>query len=210
MSTLNSSIILDNDWIIYNIASKYRGYYSMEDLYQVGSIGLIKAYKKFNVNSNTKFSTYAYKYVLGEIIDFIKSDRNIKVSEEYMEIYRRYNNVRELLTSKYNRDVSFNEICSFMQIDETYMLHIIEMISFTLSSNDLLYEESCDERDEVFNKILIESELNSLDEFDRRIIDYRYFKDFTQSETADIMGISQVKVSRTENMILQRLKSRVA
>lgn len=210
MSTLSSDLIIDYDWLIYKIASKYNSYYSMDDLYQVGSIGIIKAYKNYDINSNTKFSTYAYKYVLGEIIDFIKSDRNIKVSEEYMTIYKRYNSIREKLTTKYNRDVSFSEICSFMDISEGDMLNIIETISFTLSSDEILYEGSCDDRDEVFNKILLESELENLNEFDRTIIDYRYYKDYTQSETAEVMGISQVKVSRSENLILQRLKNRVA
>lgn len=210
MRTLSSDLIIDYDWLIYKIASKYNSYYSMDDLYQVGSIGIIKAYKNYDINSNTKFSTYAYKYVLGEIIDFIKSDRNIKVSEEYMTIYKRYNSIREKLTTKYNRDVSFSEICSFMDISEGDMLNIIETISFTLSSDEILYEGSCDDRDEVFNKILLESELENLNEFDRTIIDYRYYKDYTQSETAEVMGISQVKVSRSENLILQRLKNRVA
>lgn len=206
MSMVPYNIIKDYEWIIFNIVSRYKGLYSFDDLYQAGSIGLIKAYKKYNSNMNTKFSSYAYKYVFGEVIDFIKSDRNINVSEEYISLYKKYLSVIELLSNKYNREVSFSEVCIFMNIDEKYMLSIIEVVSFTISSNELLYEESNDDRDNIINNIILSSELDLLSEDDRNIIEYRYFKDYTQSETAYELGISQVMVSRREKLILQRIK----
>ncbi len=206
MSMVPYNIIKDYEWIIFNIVSRYKGLYSFDDLYQAGSIGLIKAYKKYNSNMNTKFSSYAYKYVFGEVIDYIKSDRNINVSEEYISLYKKYLSVIELLSNKYNREVSFSEVCSFMNIDEKYMLSIIEVVSFTISSNELLYEESNDDRDNIINNIILSSELDLLSEDDRNIIEYRYFKDYTQSETAYELGISQVMVSRREKLILQRIK----
>lgn len=206
MSMVPYNIIKDYEWIIFNIVSRYKGLYSFDDLYQAGSIGLIKAYKKYNSNMNTKFSSYAYKYVFGEVIDYIKSDRNINVSEEYISLYKKYLSVIELLSNKYNRECSFGEVCSFMNIDEKYMLSIIEVVSFTISSNELLYEESNDDRDNIINNIILSSELDLLSEDDRNIIEYRYFKDYTQSETACELGISQVMVSRREKLILQRIK----
>lgn len=206
MSMVPYNIIKDYEWIIFNIVSRYKGLYSFDDLYQAGSIGLIKAYKKYNSNMNTKFSSFAYKYVFGEVIDYIKSDRNINVSEEYISLYKKYLSVIELLSNKYNREVSFSEVCSFMNIDEKYMLSIIEVVSFTISSNELLYEESNDDRDNIINNIILSSELDLLSEDDRNIIEYRYFKDYTQSETAYELGISQVMVSRREKLILQRIK----
>ena len=90
MSEKYLTLIKESEGLIYKIASKYSMYYSIDDLYQVGSIGVIKAYKNFKRDTSVKFSTYAYKYVLGEIIDFIRKDRNIVVSEEYMAIYKKY------------------------------------------------------------------------------------------------------------------------
>ena len=109
--------VLEYEKLIYKMISKYKNF-DQEDLYQVGSIGIIKAYKKYREDSNAKFSTYAYKYVLGEIIDFIRKDRNIIVSKEYMSIYKKYINIRELLFTKYEREPSFSEISSFMEISE--------------------------------------------------------------------------------------------
>ena len=129
--------IKDNEKLIYKIASKYSNYYNIDDLYQAGCIGIIKAFKNYDNNSCTKFSTYAYKYILGEMIDFIRKDKSIIVSDEVYDLYKRYLKVKELLSSKYERDISFSEICKYMGIDERYMLNIVESVSLTLDSNDL-------------------------------------------------------------------------
>ena len=71
---MSNEIIESNSWLIYKIARSYSEYYNIEDLFQVGSIGLLKAYKNYDKNSNVKFSTFAYKYVFGEIISYIKKD----------------------------------------------------------------------------------------------------------------------------------------
>lgn len=204
-------MIKDNEWLIYNIAKKYSSYYNIEDLYQVGSIGIIKAYKKYNPNSDIKFSSYVYKYILGEIINYIKQDRNIKISDEYMNIYKKYLKVKSLLTSKNNKEPCFSEICSFMEISEGKLINIIESISFTLSldNENAYFEGSIDNRKDIDDKILLNTELDMLNEFDRHIINYRYYDGYTQSETACLLGVSQVKVSREEKLILQKLKEKI-
>ena len=203
------TLIKESEGLIYKIASKYSMYYSIEDLYQVGSIGVIKAYKNYKKDTSVKFSTYAYKYILGEIIEFIRCDRNIKVSEEYMSLYKKYLSIRSLLTSKLEREPSFSEICSFMEIDEGVLRNVIETISFTKSTDESDYDYGNDKREEIDNKILLENELSSMDDFDRNLIEYRYYQGYTQSETADVLGVSQVKVSRQEKLILSRMKSNI-
>ena len=203
------TLIKESEGLIYKIASKYSMYYSIEDLYQVGSIGVIKAYKNYKKDTSVKFSTYAYKYILGEIIEFIRCDRNIKVSEEYMSLYKKYLSIRSLLTSKLEREPSFSEICSFMEIDEGVLRNVIETISFTKSTDESDYDYGNDKREEIDNKILLENELSSMDDFDRNLIEYRYYQGYTQSETADALGVSQVKVSRQEKLILSRMKSNI-
>ncbi len=209
---MNNDIIEENSWLIYKIAKTYSEYYNMDDLFQVGSIGLIKAYKNYNKESNTKFSTFAYKYVLGEIIGYIKYDRNIIVSDEYISIYKRYEKVKSLLISKYNREVSFVEICKYMEIEEEKLLFIIKSVMFTKSISEyenINYEFGYDNRDDILNKILLESEIDNLGPFDRSIINYRYYHGFTQNQTARILDTTQVKISRREKLILQKMKQNI-
>ena len=174
------NVIKENEWLIYEFVKRYSSKYNTDDLYQAGSIGLIKAYKKYKENSSVKFSTYAYKYVLGEIVKCISDDRNIKVSE----------------------------ISNFMEIDEKTLLNIIESITFTKSIEDD-YNYGNDNRDEIDDKILIQNELESLNDFDKSLIQYRYFDGFSQSETAEVLGVSQVKVSRCEKLILNKMKNNI-
>lgn len=209
MSEKYLTLIKESEGLIYKIASKYSMYYSIDDLYQVGSIGVIKAYKNFKRDTSVKFSTYAYKYILGEIIEFIRTDRNIRVSEEYMSLYKKYLSVKTLLTTRYGREVTFKEICSFMEIDESVMLNIIETISFTKSMDEKDYDYGNDKREEIDNRILLDTELSLMDDFDRQLIEYRYYQGYTQSQTADVLGVSQVKVSRQEKLILERMKSNI-
>ena len=201
--------IKDNENLIYKIASKYSNYYNIDDLYQAGCVGIIKAHKNYKPNNKTKFSTYAYKYILGEMIDFIRKDKKIIISDEVYELYRKYIKVKELLSSKYEKEISFSEICNYMNIDERYMLNIIESINQSLDSNDyenIIYK---DDRSIIDEEIMLSSEIDELNEFDKSLINYRYYLGYTQSETADILGISQVSVSRNEKTILQRIKNNI-
>lgn len=209
---MNDEMIKENSWLIYKIAKSYSEYYNMDDLFQVGSIGLLKAYKNYNIDSNVKFSTFAYKYVLGEIINYIKKDRNIIISDEYMSIYKKYEKIKFLLTTKYNREVSFSEICKFMEIDELKLLGVIESVMFTKSIDEeglINYEFGYDNREDIFNKMLLENEIDALEPFDKSIINYRYYQGYTQSQTAEVLNTSQVKVSRREKLILQKMKHNI-
>ena len=203
-----NSLIKENENLVYKIASKYSRYYNLDDLYQVGIIGIIKANEHFDSSSGTKFSTYAYKYILGEIIEYIRKDRNIIVSDEIFNLYKKYLQIKDLLFSKLEREPMLSEICDFMGLNESYLTKVIESVAFTKSlENDR--EFYLDNTDDIINKIFIDDALSNLDESDRLLIDYRYYKGFTQSETANLLGLSQVKVSRQEKLILSRIKNNI-
>ena len=199
-------VVSDCEKMIYKIAYKYSKYYNIEDLYQSGMIGLIKAYKKYNKSSSCKFSSYAYKYILGEMIDFIKKDRNIIISDEIFDIYKRYLKVKDLLLNKYEKEPSIKEISSFMDISESKLINIIESVAFT---HEINIEYCDDDRERLDNKILIESELSELDLFSKTLIKYRYYEGLSQSETASLLGISQANVSRSEKTILLKLRNNI-
>jgi len=202
----------DTKGIVYKLAHKYKSICNFEDLCQAGYIGVIKAINNYKNNSNVKFSTYAYKYILGEMIDFIRKDKNIIVSEEVYSVYRNYLKIKELLYSKFEREPLFDEICEFMQIDKVYLLGIIESINFakSIEEDEMIYNNiSFDKRDSIDNELLLRNELENLDIIDRELINYRYFDGYSQSETAEIMGLSQSKVSRQENLILKKIKDNI-
>lgn len=201
-----TGIIKENEYLIYTIAKNYETYYNIEDLYQVGVIGIIKAYRKYNNNSDTKFSSYAYKYILGEIISFIKKDRNIQVSDETFSLYKKYLKVKDLLLNKNEIEPTLKEISSFMEIDEHKLVSIIESVAFT-KNIDNSYEIVNDEREQIDNKIVLDNEIASLDEFEQNLINYRYYQGYNQNQTAMLMGLSQATVSREEKNILMKLKS---
>ncbi|MEG2458049.1 MAG: sigma-70 family RNA polymerase sigma factor [Bacilli bacterium] len=211
--------INDNKNMILKLASKYSGYYNIEDLYQAGVIGVINAYKNFKENKNAKFSTYAYRYILGEIIEYIKNDRTIKISSDYLKIYKTYTKTKELLSQKLSRIPNNNEIALFMEIPYIELIDVISSCEFVMSlDNEVMGEEDIsflglygeDNRENIDNKILVNSAFDSLNELDQKIIDYRYFQDYTQSETAKYLGISQVQVSRREQKALTLMKHDIA
>ena len=198
------SLIKENEGIIYKIASRYKDYYSIDDLYQAGCIGIIKASKNYSSDSTCKFSSYAYKYILGEIVDFIRKDKAIIMSNESYTIYKRYLKAKDLLERKYNRSISFSEVCLFMNIEERTMLSIIESVSVSKTMEEVDYFKKEDvSLDDIIN---LNNGLDLLDSEEKKLIDYRYYQGYTQMETASLMGISQVKVSRNERLILNKIK----
>jgi len=201
---------LELDKMIYNIAFKYSKYYDIDDLYQAGILGAVKASKKFNESLGTKFSTYSYPFILGEIISFIKNDRVIKVSDDYFSLYKMYEKTKLALTNSLSKEPTFKEIASFMKIEEQTLVNIIESVLFAKNIENDEYELNStfyiDERDKINNQLSIKEELAKLNEFERKLIDYRYYQGFNQCETAQMLGTNQVKISREEKLILSKMR----
>ncbi len=204
------TIIEECDGLIYSIASQYKNNYNIEDLYQAGCIGVMKAYKNFNGNLNVKFSSYAYKYIVGEMIDYIRKDRNIKVSNEYYDVYKRYEKTKNLLRNRFCREPKFQEICEFMGLNEQELLCIIESTAFTKSiEQEEMIESYVSEDDKLINRLALDAELENIEEPAKSIIKYRYYYGMSQQETASIMELSQSRISREESHALKRIKSKI-
>ena len=213
-----TTLVKQYERLIYKIASKFSPKYPIEDLFQVGVIGLINAKKNYKSNQGTKFTTYAYQYVLGEMLDFIKKDRTIKVSKDSLKIYKLYEQAKETLAQRKKQIPTFSEICEFLELDEETVYDAIKMSEYVLSTDSPLREdenttfiETCgeDRRETIDSLLDLKIELMNLPEFERKLVDLRYFKDYTQSETATILGISQVQVSRNEKHILAKIKKNI-
>ena len=101
-----TNIILENEALIYKIINKYHNYFELDDLYQVAVVGLIKAYNNYHNNYDTKFTTYAFPYVLGEVIKYINTFKSIKVSKNMRTLYLKINKAKEILTQKLMKEPS--------------------------------------------------------------------------------------------------------
>ena len=208
-----TNIILENENLIYKIISKYSTYYDIDDLYQVGVIGMIKAYNNYNNSYNTKFTSYAYTYIMGEIIKFINDNKAFKVSKENRSLYKKINEAKTILTQRLMKEPSNYELSLFLEIDEKIINEVMD-INQTIDSLDkeitedgkkvFLYDVIGEYKDNTDNICLYE-ELDKLSKEELLLLKNRYFLDKTQSEVANEMGISQVKVSRNEQKILRKL-----
>lgn len=210
-------LIVDNSKLIYSIISKYQSYYDKEDLYQIGVIGMIKAYKNYKKDSNTKFTTYAYTYILGEVLKYVNENKSFKLSKEYLVIYKKISEAKTILTQRLMKVPSNFELSVFLEIDEQVINHI-EMITREIDRLDRIINEDGknlilldtikDEKAETsVDSMMLYEEINKLPSDERKLLKERYFLDKTQSETAKILGINQVQVSRNEQKILKKLKN---
>ncbi len=209
-------IIKVHEKLIYKIASKFYNY-DKEDLYQVGVIGLMKALKNYKENSETKFTTYAYEYIFGEMYRLVNDSRTIKLNRDILKLYKKIEQTRYLLAQKNCAFPTNGEIALYLEIDENIIEATIISAQSILSLdketeeevdlyNKLALEESISKED----KIALYDSLDTLEEQERKIIDFRYFKDMTQSETAKKLGLTQVMVSRYEKKSLDKMHSYLA
>lgn len=212
-----TNLVLENKNLIYKISMLFTNYSNKEDLFQVGCIGLINAYKRYDESFNTKFSTYAYPFILGEMNSYVKKDKGIKISREISKINSMVERVSVLLTQKLMREPSIKEIASYLEIDECLVVEAMKSRNAIKSVDCVINDDGkeitlLDTIPDVNNMdmntlIALKEELGKLSTEEKELINTRYVRDLTQSETADIMGISQVQVSRKEQKVLLKLRN---
>lgn len=219
-SFAREAMIKNNMGLVWSIVRRFnnRGY-EQEDLFQIGSIGLMKAIDKFDASFSVKFSTYAVPMITGEIRRFLRDDGMIKVSRSLKESGAKMKQAREKLQAELGREPTLLELS-----EETGMPR--EEIVMALEANgevESIYKntgasegkEICladrlpqekDSHEMLLNHMVLEQLLQELGENERHLIELRYFKERTQSQIAQEMGISQVQVSRMEKKILLEMR----
>lgn len=209
-------VISSTSKMIYMIINKYFKGYEAEDLYQVGVVGVIKAYNNYNKNKDTKFSTYAYTYIYGEIYLYINSTKGLKLARENYSLYKKINEAKNLLSQKLMREPSIYELSRFLEIDSKLIENVvgsmlpIESLDKTVYKGDKdlsLFDTISDKRDYYnVDYLMLMDEINNLSEPWQSLIKLRYFEDKTQSEVAKILGMNQVEVSRGEKKTLKKIR----
>lgn len=198
--------LLEYDGLIYKIISKYPKRYDRDDLYQVGMLGLIDAYKHYNSSYDTKFSTFAYYYIVGEVNKYIRENSSIKVSRNLIELKKKILNCKEVMTQKLGRMPTNLEISLYLDVSEELIDNALiatdEVASIDDNINMVKYY------DETSPDVLdLKGEIDKLSPDERKLIYARYYEELTQNETSNILGMSQVQVSRNESKVLKKLRN---
>ena len=217
------SLVLNNVGLIWSIVRRFAGRgYELEDLFQIGCIGLMKAIDKFDTSFEVKFSTYAVPMITGEIKRFLRDDGMIKVSRSLKEMGAMVKCTRENLAFSLGRDPTIEEIASQIGASREEVAASIEAgaevesLYKTVNKNDenniylidKLVEENR-EQEQILNNMVLKDLLSILGEQEQEIIIRRYYYNQTQSRIAQDLDISQVQVSRLEKRILKKMRERL-
>ena len=217
-------LIEQNLGLVHHIVKRFLGRgYEAEDLFQIGTIGLIKAIDKFDTSFDVKFSTYAVPLIAGEIKRFIRDDGIVKVSRTLKENGIKVKYATERLSMKLNRDPTLMEVAketclstedvviameANVQVESIYK-SVYQSDGNEIYMVDQLADEGRDEQESMLNHLVVKQLLGSLPEMEQRIIVLRYYQDKTQTEVARLLGISQVQVSRLEKRILLSIRQKM-
>lgn len=215
------ALVKANLRLVWSVVQRFlnRGY-EADDLFQIGSIGLLKAVDKFDLNYDVKFSTYAVPMIIGEIQRFLRDDGSIKVSRSLKELNARIRRKRDDLAKELGRNPTIQEIAYALGItpDEVVLAHEAskapQSIHETVFENDgdpitLMDQVADDPEEKWFSNLTIKDIVERLSDREKLIVYLRYYKDQTQSEVAERLGISQVQVSRLEKKILNTLRKQI-
>ena len=213
-------MVLENVGLVWSIVRRFQGRgYEMEDLFQIGSIGLLKAVDKFDLSYEVRFSTYAVPMIAGEIKRFLRDDGMIKVSRSVKEMSLRVKSVREALCFSMGREPTIEEIAAEVGASKEEVAASIEAgaevesLYKTVNQNDensLCLMDKIEDQDEsqekLLNHMVLEKLIGQLGEKEKEIILRRYYKNETQTQVAKALDISQVQVSRLEKKILKQMR----
>ena len=193
---------------------------NMDDLFQIGCIGLIKAVDNFDVKQEVQFSTYAVPMILGEIKRYLRDYNSIRVSRSVRDIAYKAIYAKENLTRKNNREPSINEIATEIGIDKEEVVYAMDAIQSPMSLYEPVYSEGGDtlyvmdqikdkkNKEEIWvENMALRDAIDRLSERERNIIDLRFFKGKTQMEVSQEVGISQAQVSRLEKNALKSMRN---
>lgn len=215
MLTLTDELITSYKKLVYSIISKYSNERNKDDLFQAGMMGIIDASKKYDNSSNVKFTSFAYKYILGEVLKCLREDRNIKISRDIIRDYKRINIVKDHIYKMYGRPTNNKELSKLLNMNEERINEVINYNEKELSINMIISDDEkisledtiSDNRNNYFE---LNDALKELSDSEKRLIYERYYDNKTQTEIAKEKNISQVKVYRYERKILDKLKDKMS
>ena len=211
-------LIVENMGLIWSIVKRFAGRgYEQEDLFQIGSIGLIKAVDKFDTSFDVQFSTYAVPMISGEIKRFLRDDGMIKVSRDIRKKGSVILRAKEEFQKEHQRDPKISELAQICAMPEEEIIYALDASSPVSSlqesvggdGNATIEEMTASDSNEietVIDNIALKEAISHLCEEQQKIVHLRFFKELSQQQTADILGLTQVKISREEKKIFALLR----
>lgn len=216
---MNNELIYKYQNLVYSIMHYFENYPNKEDLFQVGCMGIIKAYKNYNESMGTKFSTYAYTYIIGEMKKLVREDKGIKISRNITFLNAKIEKAKILLSQKLMHEPSIKEISNYLEIDESIIEECLISIKPINSLDTPIYSDSKElylsdlvaaNNLDLNTLISLKEEILKLKPEERRLIEESINNDLTQTELASKYGMTQVQVSRTLKKIKTKVKTNVA
>ena len=216
-------LVEENTGLVWCVVKRfYKRGVEMEDLFQIGTIGLLKAIDKFDLNYDVKFSTYAVPMIAGEIKRFLRDDGMIKVSRSLKELSYKAYLCREKLQERFGREPSVTELAGELGVEPEELMAALDASSEVESLHKPIYQSDGQEvslmdrlpwraepEEEVLDHLLLKELLGGLEKEERQLIYLRYFADRTQAQAGKELGISQVQVSRLEKKILKSMREQI-
>ncbi|KIR02398.1 RNA polymerase sporulation specific sigma factor SigF [Lachnospiraceae bacterium TWA4] len=213
-------LVEENTGLIWNVVKRFLGRgQEAEDLFQIGSIGLLKAIDHFDFSYDVKFSTYAVPMISGEIKRFLRDDGMIKVSRSLKEIAYKVYQTKEKLERELGRELTMDELSKatgistedlVLALDASLEVESLQKTIYQDDGNDISLQdkipEKINEHEQLLERIRLEGLLTVLNNDERDFIRMRYFEELTQTQIANLRGISQVQVSRLEKKILKKMR----
>ncbi len=194
---------------------------NLDDLFQIGCVGLMKAIDNFDLSFDVKFSTYAVPMILGEIKRYLRDNISIRVSRSVKDIAYKTLKLKDELTNELGYEPSISEIAKILEVDETEVVNALESLRSPVSIFEPIYNDGGDtiylgdqiedksSKENLDLKIAIEKALNNLSSREQYILDQRFFIGKTQMEIAEEIGISQAQISRLEKNALARIRRQI-
>lgn len=215
-------LVQKNMRLVWSVVQRFinRGY-EPDDLFQIGCIGLLKSIDKFDLSYDVRFSTYAVPMIIGEIQRFIRDDGAVKVSRSLKETGIKVRKKKDELSKRLGRNPTVGEIADALDLSPEDIVLSQEAIRAPSSIHETVFENDGDpitildqisdgESGKWFDQMVVREAVEQLNDREKLIVYLRYFKDQTQTEVAQRLGISQVQVSRLEKKILEEIKSQMA
>ena len=220
----NEKLIIENMALVKSIAFKFRDRGTeFEDLIQIGTIGMLKAIRSFEHERGTAFSTYAVPLIVGEIRRHLRDDGLIRVSRGYKRTGITIMREKNRIMTEEGREAGIGELAEYAGVSVEEAAIAIDAVSPISSLSDTVYgedsrtldsvipdRESADELENLNDKISLGQAINKMPPQWRKIVLLRYYRDMTQQEVANLLGLSQVKVSREEKKIMLFLRGELA
>lgn len=207
-------LLLKYDKLIYMMANKYKNYASIDDLYQAGCIGLKEALTHYDKSKESDLTSYICLYIKGEMLKEVSNSREIRVGRDVYNFSKKVKEARDYLTQEFGREATTYEVAYYMNegIEKIETVDRVSRPVYHLDDNTFdnisLYDRVSYVEKAYDTDILdLKSACDKLNSYEKKLINNRYYLDKTQQEVAESLGISQVKVSREEKKILEKLRS---